>query len=184
MPELNGFDATRKIRQLEGGRGGHTPIIAMTARAMAGDREQCLAAGTDDHLAKPIKKQQLVEVVEKLGATGVVATSGRRDELLARFDGDTELLRRVSEIFSAQTPQLLDRLRLAVAEKNAAVLQQTAHKFIGSLDAFGAEEAVRSARKIEELAEHKAFERTGEVLTELTTQVETLRSELVSTLTS
>jgi len=66
MPEMDGFEATELIRDREEGNGGHIPIVAMTAHAMKGDREKCLAAGMDDYVAKPIKGEHLFTVVEKL----------------------------------------------------------------------------------------------------------------------
>jgi len=65
MPELDGFDATREIRRAEASRGGHVPIVAMTANALEGDREACLAAGMDDYLAKPVQLASLRAVVER-----------------------------------------------------------------------------------------------------------------------
>ena len=64
MPEMNGFEATRVIREKEGER-KHTPIIAMTAHAMKGDKERCLEAGMDDYIPKPIEPQKLFQLIEK-----------------------------------------------------------------------------------------------------------------------
>jgi CheY-like chemotaxis protein len=68
MPEMDGFEAARAIRAAEGGTGRHIPIIALTASAMAEDRERCLAAGMDDYLTKPLTKGALIETVERWGA--------------------------------------------------------------------------------------------------------------------
>ncbi|MEO7040087.1 MAG: response regulator, partial [Candidatus Elarobacter sp.] len=70
MPELDGFEATREIRRAEASRGGHVPIVAMTANALQGDREACLASGMDDYLAKPVQLASLRTVVERF-ANGV-----------------------------------------------------------------------------------------------------------------
>jgi CheY-like chemotaxis protein len=65
MPEMGGFEATAAIRDRERHDGSHIPIIAMTAHAMAGDRELCLAAGMDDYIAKPVRAQELIDLIEK-----------------------------------------------------------------------------------------------------------------------
>jgi len=64
MPRMSGLDATAAIRKREGATGGHVRIVAMTARAMASDREQCLATGMDGYLSKPIDRALLLEAVE------------------------------------------------------------------------------------------------------------------------
>jgi CheY-like chemotaxis protein len=68
MPEVDGFEATRRLRQAEAGTGRHLPIIALTANAMPGDAERCRAAGMDDHLAKPIRADDLQRMIAKWSA--------------------------------------------------------------------------------------------------------------------
>jgi len=65
MPEMDGIEAPRRIRELEG-TGCHTPIIAVTARTVAGDREECLAAGMDAYVSKPIRAPELMEAIDRL----------------------------------------------------------------------------------------------------------------------
>jgi DNA-binding NarL/FixJ family response regulator len=84
MPEMDGLEATRAIRAIEGERGGHVLIVAMTASAMKGDRERCLAAGMDDYVSKPIDADRLNEAIERcrsrLGASRATAkVSQERD---------------------------------------------------------------------------------------------------------
>lgn len=73
MPEMDGLDATRLIREREKAEGGHTPIVAITANAMDGDREICLESGMDDYLAKPVKLDQLVAKIETVIASAQAA---------------------------------------------------------------------------------------------------------------
>ena len=64
MPDIDGYEATRELRRREGG-GRHTPVIAMTAHAMTGDRERCLEAGMNDYIAKPVRAQTLNDVLRR-----------------------------------------------------------------------------------------------------------------------
>ena len=68
MPEMDGFEATREIRNLEADSGRHTPIVAMTAHALKGDRQRCLDQGMDGYLSKPIRSRQVYETIEFLAA--------------------------------------------------------------------------------------------------------------------
>ena len=64
MPVMDGYEATRRLRQREGAK-SHLPVVAMTANAMEGDRDRCLAAGMDDYMAKPISKQVIIQTLER-----------------------------------------------------------------------------------------------------------------------
>jgi CheY-like chemotaxis protein len=83
MPEMDGLEAAQKIREMERERGAHTPIIALTAYAMKGDRERCLAAGMDDYLAKPVKSKDLKAALERWVSRG----KDERDPAPAPLEG-------------------------------------------------------------------------------------------------
>jgi two-component system sensor histidine kinase/response regulator len=75
MPEMDGLQATAEIRNREGQRGKHIPIVAMTAHAMAGDRERCLDSGMDGYIAKPIHPGELMALITGISAQRVAAVS-------------------------------------------------------------------------------------------------------------
>ncbi|HLM84563.1 MAG TPA: response regulator [Solirubrobacteraceae bacterium] len=151
MPEQNGYDATGELRLRELG-GRHTPVIAMTAHALGGDREKCLASGMDDYLAKPLKPEELDRVLRRWaprttkgsdGGAPVVdvlqddmpAGEGPLDragiERLCSELGSTEALRLPVELFATQTPELLADMRRAIEAADAETARSYAHKLKG-----------------------------------------------------
>jgi CheY-like chemotaxis protein len=161
MPVLGGFEATRVIRQQEQGTGRHLPIIAMTAHAMKGDRERCLAAGMDDYVAKPVRAEDLYAAMDRLGLGRVAVSPGPvpgdaevldEADLLDRVGGDRELLHDMVQLFLEHYPPLLSELRQAVARRDAAAIQRLAHTLKGSVGNFGTQVAYQAALELETLA--------------------------------
>jgi PAS domain S-box-containing protein len=146
MPGLDGLAATRQIRMREQGQGGHVPIIAMTARAMAGDRERCIEAGMDDYLSKPVDSAQLRDMLSCYQAGGQQVLDWRG--ALQRLDGDAELLLELAALFVRDGPQLWQELSDALAADDRARSQRAVHSLKGVLVNFGAARAVAAAGQL------------------------------------
>ncbi len=185
MPEMDGFEATAAIRRRERETGLHLPIVALTAHALKGDREACLAAGMDAYMAKPIRALELLEVIEKLTATApgssaaaVLEGSFDREEILARVEGDLALLTELVELFRTESPRMLSELRRNVEANDAKGLERAAHALGGSASNFGAHAAVRIAKDLEALARGGALDTAAECLIDLEREVDRLRRGL------
>src|SRR5581483_5471954 len=167
MPEMDGWDATAAIRAFEKQTGKRTLIIAMTAHAMKGDRERCLEAGLDDYIAKPINRQQLLEVIRRNRPAQLqrqIDSSPRpivpevslpSQELLARLGGDTELLLELIRIFSAESVTMLAQLREAVSRRDPEEIERAAHKIKGSVSIFAVSHVTQSAVDLEVLGRNR-----------------------------
>jgi len=161
MPVMDGFEATAAIRQAEQGTGGRLPIIALTAHALKGDREICLAAGMDDYLSKPIRAQELLAALDRVSARGgpvtvpapsVRAASFDPSELLATLDGDRKLLGELVALFRADSPAILATIRSCVDTGDAGGLQKATHALRSLVQNFGARAAADAALALELLA--------------------------------
>ena len=160
MPEMSGLEATTAIRKQEEGTGRHLPIVALTARAMAGDREQCLAAGMDAYVAKPVKATDLFSAIDAVMAgtpssppptssPEAPTNSVNVSALLSGFGGRVDLVTEVIDVFLADTPAMIARLRRAASESDAAEIAAAAHAIKGSAGLFSQGEAYEHARALE-----------------------------------
>ena len=183
MPEMDGFKATRRIRELEETAGGHVTIAAMTAHAMAGDRERCLAAGMDDYVSKPLRKDDLFRVLGRAagregGEANEMISLHSRGELLSRCDGNLELLRELVSIFQDDTPLLMQAIGEAVEKRDAPGLAAHAHRLVGSVAVFGAVRAQILALRLEKHAAEDDFSGAKERFTELERETDKIYAAL------
>lgn len=192
MPEHDGYDATRRIRAHEGA-GTHVPIVALTANAMRGDRERCLASGMTDYLPKPIDHNALRQVVERyvLGGPAPLADEGGPDrnedavvdvETLARLraldSGGNELLGEIARDFEEGFRQRLAEMQTAIRRGDGALLESAAHSLKGSAGILGARALVTLSRTLEDLGRRGRVAEGGELLGRVTREHETLMSVL------
>lgn len=178
MPELDGYETTRRIRRQEAS-GRRMVIIAVTAHAMKGERERCLAAGMDDYLAKPFRGEELRALLDRWLLTGGVknpftaaATGGNGDledpesvRAAALDPGSLAAARRLGrktgkdlagqmiQIFRREGPERVEEMRRALAEKDTRKLGKVAHTLGGSAVYLGASALTRLCRELEEMAE-------------------------------
>ena len=156
MPKMDGIEATAQIRAREGER--HTKIIALTAHALKGDRERCLAAGMDGYVRKPIQTDELMVEIGALaeGQTGAAHSPDIiddvdivEDELMKRLEGDTDLLKEIADIFIAGLPSQLDALSTAIEAGEAEQIYTLAHRLKGALGNLSAKRSLNIAMALE-----------------------------------
>ncbi|WP_051548610.1 response regulator [Nocardioides sp. URHA0032] len=195
MPRMDGYAATRAIRE----RGSRIPVIAMTAAAVEGERDRCLAAGMDDFLTKPVDPAALGAVldlwigdgepVERSTVPRVTehrddATAGlehwRLDELRDLDPGNTTYLDRAIGNFVRNTPGTLASIRDAVAAGDAPTLKQVAHKLAGGALNLGVTAAGRTAQEIELAADTGSTDGAATLLPRLETALEEGRAALLA----
>jgi CheY-like chemotaxis protein len=185
MPAMDGFVATAAIREGEAARpeGGRLPIIALTAFAIQGDRERCLAAGMDDYLAKPIRQEELAAVLARV-ARAVPrrpAADAALDEVaaLAYAGGDRQLLGEMLGIFLEDVPDQLQTIRDAVAATDAVALMRAAHTLNGSLRVLGAGAAAALVGRLEARGREGGLEGAAGLLALLEPEMERVRRAAV-----
>lgn len=189
MPEMDGFEATAAIRAWESTRNLHTPIIAMTAHAMKGDRERCLRAGMDGYLAKPIRREELLATISeytsqsrngfKFSGPDGSANMHPTSELLVRVDGDTDLLLELIELFLQQSTSVMAELNNGILRNDSGVVERAAHKLKSSIALFGAQSASDALGSLEETAREGNFHGIEVIRDRAELELERLRTALV-----
>ncbi|MFN4242980.1 MAG: ATP-binding protein [Tepidisphaerales bacterium] len=161
MPVLGGLEAVAELRRREAHFGRRTPVIAMTAHALQGDRERCLSAGMDGYVSKPVRPSELAaEIARVLGERAEPPPPASRDVLaldesaiLSRCGGDPALLAEVVDLFLGEWPVLSVQLSDAADRRDGRRLAALGHKLRGTLGVFSATAAVEAARRLEHLGE-------------------------------
>ena len=172
MPEMDGYEATAEIRRLEEGQDRRTPVIAMTANAMQGDRKETLEAGMDDYVPKPVKAEELEAVLDRWVSKPHEATvpepgkgpdagensaqdpidrnvfAGLRE---LQADGEGDILGELVELFFADVPPRLVALREAAKAGNARSVEGIAHALKGSCVNMGAVRMGAICAELEEM---------------------------------
>ncbi|MBS4097188.1 MAG: PAS domain S-box protein [Sulfuricella sp.] len=173
MPVMDGFEATAAIRKAEQSGPQHIPIIAMTANAMQGDRERCLAAGMDDYLSKPIDPGKLGRMLATwtsrlvAEAADAGAAHGQPTQLIdfgrlqEYFGDDPQLIGELLEVFRSSTGTLLDKLHAAVERHDATAAKALAHEAKGSCSNLGIDTMAEAAATLERAATDGAWEKVA-----------------------
>ncbi len=183
MPEVDGLEATRLIRkrQMGGDQMNYQSriiIVAMTAHAMQGDREKCIAAGMDDYLAKPVRPKDVRDMIERWGgkvmpearltapaaaATATVEPAIDMDRMTDLTDGNLDGLRELVEMYLIQTHKQFAQMHAAVREGNADALRRVAHSCAGASATLGMTHLVPKLRALEKLGGSGALTGAAEI---------------------
>ncbi len=174
MPEMDGYEATRRIREQEK---VHKPILAMTAHAMKGDREKCLASGMDDYIPKPVDPQVLADTIEKWLSQNK-ATVFDRPSLLKRLLGDEELLKIVLTTFKEDIVRLVQDLKEKISLGDIVAVQRQIHTIKGAVGNICAYEMQKTTQEMEIATKEKTLDKTTTLLPFVEQQMEKLLAEL------
>jgi CheY-like chemotaxis protein len=184
MPELDGYEATAEIRRLEGAA-RHTPVIAMTAAAMEGDRDRCLAAGMDDYITKPVRLEAIAEVLDRWvdrpareesaqaiptdvdDERATVALDPAQIELLRSLDdGDGEVLGEIIDQYLHQTAEGRGELARFVMERDTKGVERTAHALRGASANIGAVALAAVCEEMESRSRSARLDGTDQLVTQ------------------
>jgi len=184
MPEMDGLEATAAIRAIEQASGAHIPIVALTAHAIKGDRERCLAAGMDGYVSKPVRAEDLFQAIEGLTFAAREANAGAeasledvldRSAAFAQVGGDMELFREIVAIFLETYPELLAHISDAVTRADGEALLRAAHTLKGSVGNFHAKPAFEAAFRLERMGRASEFGGAADAVESLEREMERVK---------
>jgi PAS domain S-box-containing protein len=200
MPEMDGYETTRQIRQGVAGESyQNITIIAMTANAMSGDREKCLAAGMNDYLTKPIDLETLKNTLEKWllnleyqpqNQPKIAVTSEENipvfdvESILKYFGDDRELIAELCQLFLEDTPLYIQSMQQAFQTEDFTNVKEEAHKIKGSAGQVGGKLVSQLALEIEEASDTKDFHLVQAKITQLETEFLNLKQALETWMSS
>ncbi len=196
MPEMDGFEATAVIRKREEATGRHTPIIAMTAHALTGQREKCLDAGMDDYVAKPVRPEELFAAIDRQmaaahsagalasDASASVQTGDERPPIFdvvgldIRMGGDQALIKEIVEVFLNDFPDQMARFLQALQDKDQALAHRQVHSIRGAAASVGAERLRALALQAEDGVRAGVFDETLAIAGKMEPAFAEFRAEL------
>jgi CheY-like chemotaxis protein len=191
MPEMDGFEATAAIREKEKLTRRHISIVAMTAHALKGDEERCLAAGMDGYISKPIRSDELFRVIEnhvtavdpampRSLAQQITIETLDANAVLNHLDGDVELLQKLVETFWDDCPRMVSNIRDAMKDESPKALEIAAHAMKGSLSYFGTNSSLQATLKLEKLGQEGTMNGAAELFAELENALSGLKLSLAA----
>jgi PAS domain S-box-containing protein len=194
MPDMDGLEVATVVRAREREAGGHLPIVALTAHAMKGDRERCLAAGMDDYVSKPIRDEDLWQAIRNVvplrsdAKCGAVPTAPLladdppdgldRATILGRVGGNRQTLCQLADVFEQDCTNLMADIESAVSAGDGPTLRTAAHTLKGMVAFFAAGPAADTALRLEKMGEQNDLSTAADELAGLRQHVDRVRAAL------
>jgi PAS domain S-box-containing protein len=175
MPEMDGFQATAEIRRMEGDQ-RHTPVVAMTANALEGDREKCLAAGMDGYIPKPVRLENLAETLKQWDASLDLSTVKGLAELGGAENPD--FMKELAGAYLGDLPRRLDAIRAAFKAGDAEALRQAAHALKGSSGNLGAQRMQKICSLLEQAGRSGDMTAAGRLMDALEKEAPSLKAAM------